>query len=180
LSLEDRDGDVEVLQPVLAQIAQPGLRLERDGRLGDEHLPTVAGRRDPRGEMDIAADVVAVRHERRARMQTHPDSNRPRRKVLGHLGRGGDRAGGRREGDEERIALCVDLDPAVPGGGPTDHLPVLGESGRVLLGAQLVEQAGRALDVREEERDGAGGQLASHGAEVTDPVPGIRSRPASG
>ena len=126
----------------------------------------MAGRGDPGCEVNVPADVGSVRHERRARVQPDPDPDRPRCQAPGDLGRSRDRARGGREGGEERVALCVDLDAPVRGAGAPDHLPVLGESRRVLLRAELVQQAGRAFDVREEERDGAGGQVAVHRSRI--------------
>ena len=38
-----------------------------------------------------------------------------------------------REGDEERVPLCIDLDSAVGGEGLANHAAVLGESLGVLL-----------------------------------------------
>ena len=96
-------------------------------------------------------------------MEPHPDADRPgRERVLPLAGRGdGARRG--REGDEERVALRVDLDAAVRGEGVAQHAPVLGERLRVRLGPERVQQPRRALDVREEERDGAGRELGAHG-----------------
>ena len=68
----------------------------------------------------------------------------------------------RREGEEEGVALRVHLDPALGGARLPDHAPVLGERLRVALGAELVQQPRRALDVGEEEGDGAGGEVVSH------------------
>ena len=67
-----------------------------------------------------------------------------------------------REGEEEGVALRVDLDAALGGAGLPDHAPVLGERLRVPLGAELVQQPRRALDVGEEEGDGAGREVVSH------------------
>jgi hypothetical protein len=82
---------------------------------------------------------------------------------------------GGREGDEEGIPLGVDLDPALGGAGGTDHLAVGGERLRVGLRPQLLEQPGRALDVGEEEGDGAGGELPHTANDPTEtagrPVP---------
>src|SRR5204862_3348745 len=69
------------------------------------------------------------------------------------------RIAGPRERDEERVALGVDLDPAVLGERSPQSAPVLGQRIRIRV-AELVQQAGRPLDVREEEGDGAGGELS--------------------
>ena len=81
-----------------------------------------------------------------------------------HLFRGRERARGGREGHEERVALGVDLDAVVTGASLADHAPVLGERIGIRLCAKLVQKPRRALDVGEEERDGAGGEVARHGA----------------
>ena len=41
-----------------------------------------------------------------------------------------------REGDEEGVPLCIDLDSALGGEGLADHAAVLGESLGVLLGTE--------------------------------------------
>ena len=74
--------------------------------------------------------------------------------------RGGDRGRSVGEGDEERVALCVDLDATVADERVAKHATVLGQHLGVALGSELVQQLGRALDVGEEERDGARRELA--------------------
>ena len=63
------------------------------------------------------------------------------------------------ERDEERVALRVHLDAAVPGERVPQHTPVLAQQLDVALSV-LVQQPRRAFDVREQERDGAGWKLA--------------------
>ena len=68
---------------------------------------------------------------------------------------------------KEGIPLSVDLVSAVFGEGlPQDPL-MIGERDAVELPAELLQQLGRSLDVREEEGDGADGQLVNriHAAE---------------
>ena len=67
-----------------------------------------------------------------------------------------------RKGDEERVPLRVDLHAALRGERLSQHAAMVPERGRVLLGAQLVQQGGRALDVREEERDGSRREITPH------------------
>jgi hypothetical protein len=64
--LVDPLGRGEVLQPVLAEIAQPIRAGEVVGRLRDDGLPAVAGRGDPGGAVDVDADVALLGHERLA------------------------------------------------------------------------------------------------------------------
>ena len=76
--LEDRDGLPDVLQPVLAEIGD-GQRLA-DGVprcTRHEDLATVSGRRDPRTEMHVLADVALLTKQRAARVETDPDAHRP-------------------------------------------------------------------------------------------------------
>ena len=61
---------------------------------------------------------------------------------------------------EERVALRVDLDPAVLVDRLADDAMVLGQDVRVIV-AELMEQLRRALDVGEEEGDGSGRQLSN-------------------
>ena len=62
----------------------------------------------------------------------------------------------RRKSEEEGVALSVDLDAVVAGAGLADQAPVLSESFGVPLRSQFVQELRRALDVGEEEGDGAG------------------------
>jgi hypothetical protein len=68
-----------------------------------------------------------------------------------------------REGDEERVALGVDLDAAVSLERGAERAPVLAQRLGVSV-AELVEQLRRAFDVGEEEGDRAGGELADQAA----------------
>ena len=82
-----------------------------DGR--DEHLPAVAGGGDAGGAVDVAADVALLGQERRPRVQADPHLDRAGGERLGHRRRGGERARRGREGEEEGVALRVDLDAAL-------------------------------------------------------------------
>src|SRR5262249_47322854 len=81
------------------------------------------------------------------------------------------------EREEERIALRVHLDAAVAPARVAHDLAMPGEHIRVVLGAELVQQAGRPLDVGEEEGDGAGGPGA-HEPIMTEDT--LECRAASG
>ena len=107
--------------------------------------------------MHVDADVPLVGHERLTRVHSHPHANRPRQRGLCIACRC-QRLGGAREHDEERVALRVHLHAVVPRESVTQDAAVLGEHLGVLV-AQFVQQARRALDVREQEGDGAGGEL---------------------
>jgi hypothetical protein len=87
-------------------------------------------------------------------MQTHPNAHaRPLEGGLTCEGRAC-RVARTREGDEERVALCIDLDSVVFREDLSQRAPVLLESVRIRI-SELGEQPGRALDVGEKERDGA-------------------------
>jgi hypothetical protein len=69
-------------------------------------------------------------------MQADANLDRARRKLFRN-GRGsGDRTWRASEGDEERVSLRVDLDPALSRAGRADHPPVLGKGLCIALGAE--------------------------------------------
>jgi hypothetical protein len=109
------------------------------------------------------SDVPLLADRGLACVHAHPHTNLA---VLGPVvlgeralrrGGGGNRRFCAGKGDEERVALGVDL--LSPGlvHCPPEDVPVLGQGVRVAL-AEHLEQARRALDVREEEGDGSGRQ----------------------
>ena len=65
---------------------------------------------------------------------------------------------GAREGDKEGVALGIDLVAVVPLKGATQHGPALAEHLGVLH-AQVLHEARRAFDIREEQRDGSRRQV---------------------
>jgi len=71
---------------------------------------------------------------------------------------GGDRVTRAREGDEERVALRVDL-VAVELFNRRAEQPVVRRQNLVVPVAELLQQPRRPFDVTEEEGDGAGGTL---------------------
>src|SRR5262245_9520888 len=112
--------------------------------------------------MDIVARVTLVREQRRSRVQPGAYAYRPGRESVGQslCGRNSARATG--EGKEERVTLGVDLDAALRDRGIADRSAVLREGIGVRIGAQLVEQLRRTLDVGEEKRDRARREIAAH------------------
>ena len=66
-----------------------------------------------------------------------------------------DRVRGLAERDEERVPLRVDLDASVPLERIAEQGAVLCESDYVAV-TELLEEASRAFDVGEDERDGPG------------------------
>ena len=88
--------------------------------------------------------------------------------------------GGGRESEEERVSLSVYLGAAVTSTGFADDAAVLGERLGVPIRAELPEELGRSLNVREEERDGAGRELAQHATIIrrARPVGKLRTKTA--
>ena len=76
--LVDPLGRGQVLQPVLAEVPQPLGAEQRSRGRRDEHLPAVSSRRDPRRAVHVDADVPLSAHMRRARVHTHPHTDRAR------------------------------------------------------------------------------------------------------
>ena len=90
---------------------------------------------DPRGQVNVLADVLRRIEPRRAGVKPDPDSDRASLQFALRLGNCGD--GGRRGGEsvEERVALVVDL---VAFGERLSHdLPVLRQLVPVAVLAQL-------------------------------------------
>ena len=112
--------------------------------------------------MDVATHVPLVGYERGSRVQPDPQPNRPVRELPRDRSRGLEGARRRREGDEERVALRVHLDPALRRARLSHDPPMLREHLRIPLRAQIVQELGRALHVREEEGDGAGRKAGPH------------------
>jgi hypothetical protein len=161
---------VDVLEPMRAEVAERdvGERVvaEQGARgLRDEHLPSHGRGSDSRRPVHAEPDVAVLAVRRLAGMDAHPDAQlsavgpfvlRERSLAVDGCGYG---VLGAPEGDEERIALRVDL--VAPMG-----LERLTEESLVLcqrlpvVPAEPLQQARRPLDVREEEGDGSGGPLA--------------------
>ena len=93
-------------------------------------------------------------------MEAHPHAHRTGGEPVTGRARGVCRSCSGREGDEERVALRVDLGAAVLRGRFANDPPVLGERVGVPRGAELVQQPRRAFDVGEEERDRSLGKRA--------------------
>jgi hypothetical protein len=112
----------------------------------------VAGRRDPRAEVNVLADVALGCEMRSPGVQTHTHADRPAHERHLRRGCGRDRGLRRRKRDEERITLGVDLHAASRRECIAQQTPVLAQQLGVAVWAQLLQQLRRALDVREEQR----------------------------
>ena len=147
----------QVLEPMLAEVDDIVVSREQVARrLGEQHLAAVARGRDPRRAMHVHADVARLRQQRLAGMDADPSAERMRGERGLRRSCGGDRIGRAREGDEERVALGVDLDAVVRLPGSPERCPMQSELGCVRRRSDLVQQRRRAFDVGEEERNGAG------------------------
>ena len=129
--LEQPLGPRDALEEVVAEIAHlEAVADEVTRRLREHDLSTVRGRADTCTAREVDADVVpAGRQLRLARVDTHPH---PDRLPLGPVvrrerelpGRGArERVTRALEGEEERVALRVDLDAAVHGERRAQQLP---------------------------------------------------------
>ena len=136
---------------------------KRAGRLREYDLPSVAGGCDPRSEVNVVSDVALVGHERRPRVQADAQVDPARCECLGHRLCRGDCARRGREGEEERVSLRVDLDAALGRAGLT-HDARCSASALVRTPRRRAQckELRRALDVGEEERDGAGREVSPH------------------
>ena len=117
--------------------------------IGEEDLATVGERRDPCAPMNVDSDVSLRRDGRLAGVQPHPDADRAGVEPVAAGEGGRDGLCGGREGDEERVALGVDLDAAVCGEDRPQDPSVLGQRFRVAVGAESVQEPRRPLDVGE-------------------------------
>lgn len=109
-----------VLQAVPAEVAKRQIRIEQfASRVGEQHLAAVRGRADTRAQLHVKADVAFRADARFARVDPDAGTESASGQRALEVGGGGDRVRCPIEGDEERIALHVHLDPALPG----DQLP---------------------------------------------------------
>ena len=135
-------------------------RLEQPPRaVGKDHLAAIRDRANARGPVDVEADVPLVRSARLAGVHAYAHPYRPAGERALGVPRRPDRALCICERDEERVALRVDLDAAVALERATERTTVLSENLRVAV-AEVGQEACRALDVGEQQRDGAGRQIA--------------------
>jgi hypothetical protein len=119
----------------------------------------VAGGGDAGGAVDVDAHVSLLGEQRLARVQPHADSDRARAQRLLPRRRGRDRVAGTGEGEEERISLRVDLRGVEAADDVAEHASMVGYCVRISV-FELSQQSRRAFDVREEEGDGPGVELA--------------------
>ncbi len=148
---------------MLAEVAQPDLCVEqRSSGLGDDDLPSVRSGRDPRRTVDVDPDVALLGHDRLACMDAYADADGTGFEQPARVVRGGDSVGSSAECDEERIALRVDLDTGVTRERIAENAPVFCQGAAVDVRSEFLQEPRRALDVCEEEGDGAGREVLPH------------------
>ena len=150
----------QILQAVLAEIAQSLRSREGSGCRRDDHLAPVPATRDTSRAVHVHADIPPVSQMRSAGVDAHAHPDPSRRQPGQRVRRGRQRPRRRREGDEKGVPLRVNLEPAVPPEGLPQDPAVLRQRAGIALRTQLVQQLGRALDVRKEKGDGAAGEIA--------------------
>jgi hypothetical protein len=163
LQLVEPLGRREVAQAVLAEVARLVCLREVARRLREEDLAAVGGSADPRGAVDVEADIAGAALPRLPRVDAHADTDAIE---VGEgalcFGRGVERVVRARKGDQGPVALDVHLD-AVVGGERLAEAPVVLLEERSVRVAALLQQPHPPFDVGEEERDCAGRKLR-HGA----------------
>ena len=112
--------------------------------------------------MDVDPDVALGGQSGAPVCSAHAHRDRARRERNLSSTCGCDGSGRGREADEERVALRVDLGAIVGRERLAEHAPVFGERDVVPRGSELAQKAGRALDVREEERHRPGRSRVAH------------------
>ena len=150
----------EVLQSVHAEVARVSAG-EIGCRLREKHLASVSRGRDPRRPVDVDPDVALARSERLPGVQPHSDANRPAGERALCIRSRRHSVGCASEGDKERIALGVDLDPFVSQPDRTKLAVVLDENLGIPI-TEFLQQPCRPLDVREEKRHRPGRELGLH------------------
>jgi hypothetical protein len=115
-------------------------------------LSTVGGGHDAGGAVDVEADVLRWIERRLAGVDAYADPDRALGEAAHCFADGADGGLGRGEGVEERVAFVVDLVALVSGARIAHDAAVLDEGVAVPVGAELLEQPRRALDVGEHQR----------------------------
>jgi hypothetical protein len=153
--LQAMGAEVEDADPVRCVVAEGRPRFRRD-----EDLPAVCRAHDPCGAVDVQPGVKPFCDDGLAGVDPDPDAERTRvgERALTRDG-GADGVAGARKREVEAIALHLDLDTAAPTEGVAQQPAVLLERVDVCVPSELLQQARRALDVREEHRDRAAGEL---------------------
>ena len=182
LQLEQRLGAIEALEREHAELGQRPVavrgRIEQLGRHGgDESLAAVRRRADPRRTMHLEARVVVRDALRASRVEPDPGAHRDafgpcalRQRAM-HVDRRVGGAGRRRERTERAVALVVNDHASVSRDAAGHDNAVRVQHLRDMRVAKLLDDGRRAVDVHEEERDHALGELGAlrqHGKTLRD------------
>jgi hypothetical protein len=141
-------------------------------RLREQDLATVAGGADARGAVHVEPDIVIAHQLWSAGVQAHAhlQAGALRPGVVSQststLRGCCDGLGGAGEGDEEGIALGIHLGPTLRRKRRPQQCLVLSQHPRVVV-AKALEELGAALDVGEQEGNGATGELCHGQPRVT-------------
>jgi hypothetical protein len=179
---------LDVLEVLLPEVDDGGavgdvVAQQRAGRLREQDLAAAAGGADTRRADDVEAEVALFSDCRLARVEPHPHAHV---RVVGPVvlsqralcvDGAGDRIPRPRERVEERVALRVDLAPAMLLE-RLAHDPAVIPHDVAVPVAELLKQTSRALDVSEKERNGARGKRAHAGNHFTVANRSARSAPA--
>src|SRR5262249_26771818 len=157
--LEDVLGLRQALELVNAQILEVETAVELlPGARREEHLPAVARLADPRGAVDVDSEVALRANRRLAGVNADPDANLDavwpavvHERLLCRNG-GRDRAAGVLEDEKELVASAVHLMAVLGVDCLADEPPVIVEDTLVRV-AQSLDEAGRRLHIREDQRD---------------------------
>jgi hypothetical protein len=109
---------------------------ERTGRLREHDLATVPGGGDPRSEVDDVSHVALYGDKRCPRVETDAQVDGTCSEAFGHRQRRRHRSRRCGKGEEEGVALCVDLDSRFDRARLADDAAMLGERLRVRLRAE--------------------------------------------
>jgi hypothetical protein len=151
----------QVLEPVLAEVAQFVGADEVARRPRDERLPAMTDSGDSGRAVDVDANVALLGEQRLSGVDAYADTDWSVVQCVLCATCGRESVSRAGERDEEGIALRVDLDATVRREHLAQQTPVLPEKVGVRV-AEFAQQSSRALDIREKERDGPARQLA-HG-----------------
>jgi hypothetical protein len=137
---------------------------ERPRGLGEKDLAAPTDGADARCPHHVESDVSLLVDRGLSRMQADPHTNGDTGRPLGGgmcplgVDRSRESVPRTREDEEERVSLCIHLDTVASRKRVTDDPPVAGEHLAVVV-AQPFQELRRVLDVGEDERDGACGQV---------------------
>src|SRR5579859_1500309 len=110
---------------------------------------------DSRRLVHVETHIATIDHKRLACVDAHADTNRSLSSSRLSPLCGCQRIGSTGKGIEEPVTRHVDLDPATFAQSLANMTSVFSQDHPIALATDLCEQLGRALDVHEEEGDGA-------------------------